>query len=61
MTITNRGKPLVRIEPVREAKGRRGYGSMKGTVEFLVPDEEIVSAGHEGWGVIQEWDQVDGS
>jgi prevent-host-death family protein len=61
VTITNRGKPLVRIEPIREPKGRHGYGSMKGTVEFLVSDDEIVSAAHEGWGAIKEWDQLDKS
>jgi prevent-host-death family protein len=58
VTITSRGKPIVRIEPIREEKARIGYGSMKGTVEFLVADAQLVSAGAEGWGTLSEWDEV---
>ncbi len=36
VTITSRGKALVRIEPIREERRAAGYGSMRGTVEFLL-------------------------
>jgi prevent-host-death family protein len=54
--ITSRGKPLVRIEPVGEPRPRAAYGSMRGTVEFLVPDDDLVSArSRDGWGTLREW------
>jgi prevent-host-death family protein len=56
VTITSRGKALVRIEPIREEPRVVGYGSMRGTVEFLVPDDELLSAGHpDDWGTLDEW------
>jgi prevent-host-death family protein len=58
VTITSRGKPIVRIEPIREEKARIGYGSMKGTVEFLVADAQLVSAGAKDWSTLSEWDEV---
>jgi prevent-host-death family protein len=54
--ITNRGKAMVRIEPIRDQKARVGYGSMKGTVEFLVPEDQLVSPGGSEWGTIEDWD-----
>jgi prevent-host-death family protein len=59
VTITNRGKALVRIEPIRDEHQASGYGSMRGTVELLVPDDEIVSGGRTGdWGTLEEWDEA---
>ncbi|MGO8997124.1 MAG: type II toxin-antitoxin system Phd/YefM family antitoxin [Polyangiaceae bacterium] len=54
VTITSRGKALVRIEPIREERRAAGYGSMRGTVEFLVSDDELVSA-RSDWGTLAEW------
>ncbi len=48
VTVPSRGKALVRIEPVREEGARTGYGWMKGTVTFLVPDEQLVSTPGSG-------------
>lgn len=57
VTITSRGKALVRIEPIRDERQVTGYGSMRGTVEFLVRDDELVSGEHSGdWGTLEEWD-----
>jgi prevent-host-death family protein len=59
VTVTSRGKPLVRVEPVRDQKARIGYGSMKGTVEILVPDDQLVSgASSAKWATLQEWDEI---
>ena len=58
VTITSRGKPIVRIEAIREEKAPVGYGSMKGTVTFLVADAQLVSAGVKDWGTLSEWDEV---
>jgi prevent-host-death family protein len=58
VTITSRGKALVRIEPIREEGQPTGYGSMRGTVEFLVPEDELVSGERmSDWGTLEEWDQ----
>jgi hypothetical protein len=45
VTITSRGKELVPIEPIRTTPRRAGYGSMRGTVEILVSEDELVSTG----------------
>jgi len=59
VTITNRGKPLVRIEPIRQEPARIGHGSMRGSVELLVPDHELIGAGDPGaWRTLEEWDEV---
>jgi prevent-host-death family protein len=59
VTITSRGKPLVRIEPIREEAVRTGYGSMEGTVELLVPDDDLISTGDpEEWRTIPKWDEA---
>jgi prevent-host-death family protein len=56
VTITSRGKALVRIEPILEEPRRAGYGSMRGTVELLVSDDELASPGRPGdWGTLEEW------
>ena len=49
--------PLVRIEPIRRESGRNGYGAMRGTVELLVPDDELVGAGDPAaWRTLEEQD-----
>jgi prevent-host-death family protein len=59
VTITSRGKALVRIEPVREERQVTGYGSMRGTVEFLTSDDELVSGERSGdWGTLGEWSEA---
>jgi prevent-host-death family protein len=56
VTITSRGKALVRIEPIEEEPRVAGYGSMRGTVELLVPERAIVSAGRpQDWGTLRKW------
>ena len=56
VTITSRGKALVRIEPISEEPRRTGYGSMRGTVELLVSDDELASPGcPREWGTLEEW------
>jgi prevent-host-death family protein len=56
VTVTSRGKALVRIEPVLSDVARKGYGSMKGTVELLVADDSATSP--EPWGTLAEWDEA---
>ena len=59
VTITSRGKALVRIEPIRDRPRRAGYGSMRGTVEFLVPEGQLVSVRHPAaWDTLKEWDEA---
>lgn len=59
VTITSRGKALVRIEPIREERQLTGYGSMRGTVELLMTDDEIVSGGRsDDWGTLEEWTEA---
>jgi antitoxin (DNA-binding transcriptional repressor) of toxin-antitoxin stability system len=59
VTITSRGKALVRIEPIREEREATGYGSMRGTVELLVTEDELVSGGRAGdWGTLDEWNEA---
>ena len=59
VTITSRGKPLVRIEPIRQAPVRTGYGAMRGTVELLVPEDELIRYGDSAaWRTLEEWEEV---
>ena len=59
VTITSRGKPLVRIEPIRQEAVRIGYGAMRGTVELLAPEDELIGSGDPAaWRTIEEWDQA---
>jgi prevent-host-death family protein len=59
VTITSRGKPLVRIEPVRESPAPTGYGAMRGTVELRVPEDELVRGGDEAaWQTLEEWEEA---
>lgn len=60
VTITSRGKALVRIEPIREEPRSVGYGAMRGTVEVVGSDEEFVSSRHaRDWGTLAEWREAD--
>ena len=62
VTVTSRGKALVRIEPVRETSLRRGFGCMRGTVEFCISEDQLVSApSSASWETLREWDEADGS
>jgi prevent-host-death family protein len=57
VTITSRGKALVRIEPIHEEPVRRGYGAMRGTVELLVPEVELIRSGDSAaWQTLEEWE-----
>jgi prevent-host-death family protein len=59
VTITSRGKPLVRIEPVRREAVRGGYGAMRGTVELLASEDQVVgSADPAAWRTLEEWDEA---
>jgi len=59
VTITSRGKELVRIEPIPVERRRAGYGSMRGTVELLVTEDELVSSGGGGaWETLAEWGEA---
>jgi prevent-host-death family protein len=57
VTITSRGKALVRIEPIHEEPVRTGYGAMRGTVELLVPEVELLrSSDSAEWQTLEEWE-----
>ncbi len=55
VTITSHGRPLVRIEPLREAREPSGYGCMRGTFELLVSEEEAFASRSSGWDTLREW------
>lgn len=62
VTITSRGRPLVRIEPIRREPVRTGYGAMRGTVELLVPEGELSRGGDPtAWRTLEEWDEATGA
>lgn len=59
VTITSDGTPLVRIEAIRETNERTGYGPMRGTVDLLVADDELISArDHSAWRTLEKWDEA---
>lgn len=59
VTVTSRGKALVRIEPIREEPVRTGYGAMRGTVELLVSEAELIGAGDPAaWGTLEDWEEA---
>jgi antitoxin (DNA-binding transcriptional repressor) of toxin-antitoxin stability system len=59
VTITSRGKPLVRIEPIRRQAVRVGYGAMRGTVELLVPEDQLIGNGDPAaWRTLEEWEEA---
>ena len=59
VTITSRGKPLVRIEPIRQGPVRTGYGAMRGTVELLVPEDELIRGSDvAAWRTLEEWEEA---
>jgi prevent-host-death family protein len=48
IVVTKRGKPVARLEPVAEPP------SLKGSVTFLVSDEELMAPILEPWDVERE-------
>ena len=49
----------MRIEPIPVERRRAGYGSMRGTVELLVTEDELVSSGGGGaWETLAEWGEA---
>ncbi len=55
VTITSRGRPLVRIEAVRDELEPAGHGCMRGSFELLVAEEEMRGASPEAWDTLREW------
>ena len=55
VTVTSHGRPLVRIEPLRDVSEPSGYGCMRGTFELLVPEDEAFAARPSDWGTLKEW------
>jgi prevent-host-death family protein len=55
VTVTSHGRPIVRIEPVRERREPSGYGCMRGTFELLVAEDEAAGAPASSWGTLREW------
>jgi prevent-host-death family protein len=55
VTVTSHGRPLVRIEPLHDEHEPTGYGCMKGTFEWLVPESEAEGAPAGSWGTLREW------
>jgi len=55
VTVTSHGRPLVRIEPLRDAREPTGYGCMRGTCELLVPEDEAFASKSGDWGTLREW------
>lgn len=60
VTVTSHGRPLVRIEPLREAREPSGYGCMRGTFELLVGEDEARGATAAAWGTLREWRETFG-
>jgi prevent-host-death family protein len=59
VTITSRGKPMVRIEPVRARTPTKGHGCMKGTVHVLVPDRAFTASTSGRWDTLREWQHLE--
>ena len=55
VTVTSHGRPLVRIEPLRDEKEPVGYGCMKGTFELLTPEDKAFAPRASAWGTLAEW------
>lgn len=55
VTVTSHGRPLVRIESVRDAEEPQGYGCMQGTFELLVSEDEAFAPRVADWGTLEEW------
>jgi prevent-host-death family protein len=58
VTVTNHGRPLVRIEPLREEDEPSGYGCMRGTFELLVDEVGVRGASPGAWGTLREWHEA---
>jgi prevent-host-death family protein len=60
VTVTSHGRPLVRIEPLREPGEPTGYGCMRGTFELLVSESEAGGPDARAWGTLREWRETSG-
>jgi prevent-host-death family protein len=60
VTVTSHGRPLVRIEPLRDAREPSGYGCMRGTFELLVSETEARGTSPAAWGTLREWREAFG-
>jgi len=54
IVITKRGKPLARLVPMRTegAKPSSGYGSGKGTILYLAPDDQLMAPFPVKWNAL---------
>lgn len=48
VTITKRGKPVAKLVPVEEP------GSLRGSVTYLVSDEELIAPMHDEWDMSKD-------
>ena len=48
--MPSHGHPIVRIEPLGGEQEPTGYGGMKGTFEWLVPEDEAGGVPAKSWG-----------
>jgi len=55
VTVTSHGRPLVRIEPLKNAREPSGYGCMRGTFELLVSEDDAFAPRASDWGTLKEW------
>jgi prevent-host-death family protein len=55
VTVTSHGRPLVRIEPLRDTGEPSGHGCMRGTFELLVPEQDAFAPRALEWGTLEEW------
>jgi prevent-host-death family protein len=60
VTITSRGRPIVRIEPIRDEDEPTGYGCMRGTGELLVGEDDA-RGDPSAWRTLEEWDEEFGA
>ncbi len=54
IVITKRGKPLAKLVPARARSSarKRGFGSEKGTILFMAPDDELIAPFPVTWNVL---------
>ncbi|HWL87491.1 MAG TPA: type II toxin-antitoxin system Phd/YefM family antitoxin [Polyangiaceae bacterium] len=55
--VTNHGKPLVRVEPVR-SDTISGYGCMVETCEVVATEDDLVRFGSGDWETVASWDEA---
>jgi prevent-host-death family protein len=54
IVVTKRGKPVARLVPVNDHRTNpsTGYGSGKGTILYLAPDDELIAPFRVEWNVL---------